>query len=632
MTEGLMPAASSWPEGSQVVYLRTRSGAPLGGHALIIGSPLAGLQGVPECLAAMRGWLESRGFVVAATPASSEAASVDAQMKALHDVVEPGDWVLVYYAGHGMQVLPPAGVDPTPLAVLLPIDAFEAEVVITADTWLRWIRALADKARPARGAEGAGVVLIMECCHALALMERWPEGVARTAIMDKIRRWLAQGTFRDPTDPLPGVVRVLATGRDDRADVGELTAALVGRLREHPDEPWWALMDRLRAGWTKPQQHPGVAGPVDRVPLSVERFVRPVGLVPCERRAGHWSTDHAGAMGWTSHRRLALTPSLRLPVQAWAELAADGRRLRMLDPSSESAMGHFAWAWAAPQRRHAVVMVDGPTAEHRHALTRRLEPLAAQVIEATPGCSIAPRGLLRFVATDRAVELHDPWGDRVARTSHCDEQAWSAWIDRLLSLEDWLSIADRGSPWPEGAIRLRWGSWDDQGCRVPWSTERPRVTTATPLWVEIAAEPWVRGYGSLFRIRADRVVEALSGWAPGGLPVVGSNPAVVGRRDDPLYFDPPPAAFSDEPRTEFLVALVCDRPLPLALLARGPVGSPANQPPPRYRGDHDAPVRLTMVVRTYQRDPLRLPGAEHMPSSSQRGVRGARVLLQRKTR
>lgn len=596
-TLGLPPR----PDGAQVMRLRTVDGAPIRGHALLIGAPLAGLRGVPESLAAVRGWLRSRGFVDIGEAVGSEAASIEGQMGTLIAEVEPGDWVLVYYAGHGMQVLP--GGEARPLAVLLPIDAFESEVVIAGDTWMGWMRALSKKAAPIQG-EGLGVVMVLDCCHALALTEHWPEAEVRAAVMNRVLEGLAARKHRDPTDPLPGVVRVLATGRDDRADVGEMTSALVRLLDEHPDEPWWALMDRLRAGWTKAQQHPGVTGPIDRVPLSSERFERPVGLVPCIRRGDEWAVELAGAMGWTSHRRLALTPSLRVPAQVWAELEADGHRLRMLEPGREELLscGGFAWAWAAPQGRRAVVVVDGNEARGRRELARRLEPLTRMVYEQTPLSRVADdHGLVSFTASGNTVEIRDRWGDLVARTSWHNEAAWSAWLDRLISLDEWLAVVEQGSPWPEGAIRLQWGTWNEIGERVPWAMENSTLAVASPLWVEVAAEPWVRGHVSLFRIRADRAVDCISAWAHGGLPIAGSGAVMIGTRRDPLRLELPGVAVDEEPGTEMLVALVSDRPVPLSALARGPVGSPSARPSRGVlRGTHEEPLRLAMLVHRYR--------------------------------
>lgn len=593
------------PDGAEVMRLRTEDGAPIRGHALLIGAPLAGLRGVPESLAAVRGWLRSRGFIDVGEAVASEAASIEGQMRALIDEVETGDWVLVYYAGHGMQVLPTAEVHPQPLAVLLPIDAFESEVVIAGDTWMGWIRALSKKATPSQG-EGRGVVMVLDCCHALALMERWPEAATRAAVMTRVREGLATRKHRDPTDPLPGVVRVLATGHDDRADVGEMTSALVQLLDEHPDEPWWALMDRLRAGWTKTQQHPGVTGPIDRVPLTSERFERPVGLVPCVRRGDEWTVELAGAMGWTSHRRLALTPSLRVPAQVWAELEADGHRLRMLEPGRGELLspGGFAWAWAAPQGRRAAVVVDGSEARGRHELARRLEPLSRMVYEQTPLSRVAnDHGLVSFTASGSSVEIRDRWGDLVARTSRHDDASWSAWLDRLLSLDEWLALVEQGSPWPEDAIRLRWGTWNEDRERVPWAVETPTIAAASPLWVEVEAEPWVRGHVSLFRVRADRAVDCISARAHGGLPLAGSGAVTIGTTRDPLRLELPGVAVDEGPRTEMLVALVSDRSVPLSALTRGPVGSPSRAV---LRGTHEGPLRLAMLVHRYR---IRVPHA-----------------------
>jgi hypothetical protein len=587
-----------WPGGAEVMRLRTEDGAPIRGHALLIGAPLAGLRGVPESLDAVRKWLTSRGFVGAGEVVGSEAASIEEQMSAMIGEVEPGDWVLVYYAGHGMQVLPIAEAHPQPLAVLLPIDAFESRVVIAGDTWMDWMRVLSKKAAPRHG-EGPGVVLVLDCCHALALMERWPEAEARAAVMKRIREGLTAHKFRDPTDPLPGVVRVLATGRDDRSDVGEMTSALVRLLDEHPDEPWWALMDRLRGGWTKAQQHPGMSGPIDRVPLSSERFERPVGLVPCVLSGDEWRVELAGAMGWTSHRRLALTPSLRVPAQTWAELEADGHRLRLLEPGHSEYLhpSSFAWAWAAPQGRRAVVVVEGNEPYTRRELAQRLEPLTQMVYEQTPLSRLADdHGLVSFTANGNAVEIRDRWGDLVARTSRHDEAAWSAWLDRLLSLDDWLAVAEQGSPWPEKALRMQWGTWNEDGERITWTMEDPMIAARSPVWVEVVAEPWVRGHVSVFRIRADRAVEWVSAHAPGGMSLAGQAVVTIGTRQDPLKLDSHGSTGDDTPKMEMLVALVSDRDLPLSALARGPVGSPAAKQPGSFRGSYAPPRCFRRVI------------------------------------
>ena len=94
--------------------------------------------------------------------------------------------------------------------------------------------------------------------------------------------------------------------------------------------------------------------------------------------------------------------------------------------------------------------------------------------------------------------------------------------------------------------------------------------------------------------------QGASSASAGGLPLVGTSPARVGTLDDPLRFARSPGLVDDGPRTEILVALVCDRPAPLSLLARGPVGSSAMKAPPAFRGERDEPLRLAMLTRTYR--------------------------------
>ncbi len=591
--------------GAQVIRMQTAPGAVVRGHALIIGAPLAGLQGVDRCMALMRRWLRSRGFAVVGEPVPSEAERIEEQMTALLGDVEPGDWVLVYYAGHGMQVLPREHEHPRPLAVMLPVDAIDSEVVLTGEDWIQWLEALSRKVEPEdRRGDVPGVTVILECCHAPALFEHWPGEAERKAILRRIREDLAarRQRHRGPFDPLPGVVRVLASGRDERADVGEMTAILVELLDAHPDEPWWAVMDRLRAAWSKPGQHPGIAGPAERVPLSLERLERPPGLVPCRRSAGSWRLENRSATGWTQ-RRLALTSSLRLPPTAWATLDVDDDRVRIVGPGADSiTLGDdFAWAIPAPHGRRAVVMVSGGTGRQRHDLVRRLQPLVrladAPVHPPEPG-----GGHVRFHLVGRTVEIYDRWGERVARTSLDDADLWSAWLDRLTTLDDWLELAKRGSPWPSGALELRWGLFRVGEAR-PFDAPHTSIEPSCPLWVEVIAAPWVRAYASIFRIRADRSVELLSRHAPRGLCMTGDYPkAGLGTVERPLRFEWPAGMADDEPRSEWIVALVCDRPMSLSMLGCGPVQATPTSPLPIYRGDDSVAPRMTMLVRRYRLD------------------------------
>lgn len=592
--------------GAQVIRLRTRPGAPVRGHALLIGAPLAGLVGVDRCLTLMQRWLLSKDFVVVDKPVPSEAARIEEQMTALLADVEPGDWVLVYYAGHGMQVLPREHEHPRPLAVMLPIDAIDSEVVVTGEDWNQWLEALSKAVEPddCRG-RVPGVTVILECCHALALMERWPEASEREAIMRRIREDLAalRRQHRGPFDPLPGVVRVLASGRDERADVGEMTAALVGLLDAHPDEPWWALMDRLRGAWSKPGQHPGVTGPIERVPVSHDRLERPAGLVPCRRDEASWRLEIGATTGWTPQRRLALTSSLRLPPRAWATLDADGARLHIVGPAEASAaLDDFAWAMPAPHRRRAVVMVSGGSARQRRDLARRLQPLV-KLVDEPAHRSENIHGHIRFQLTGRAVEIYDRWGDRVACTSRDDPELWSAWLDRLTTLDDWLDLAKRGSPWPAGALDLRWGTYDRGDTRC-FDGPHPAIDPSCPIWVEVIAAPWMRAYVSIFRILADRSVESLSRHAPRGLILTGDYPkAALGTSERPLRFEWPagePSATDDEPRTEWIVALVSEQPMSLAMLACDRVQAAPVSPLPIYRTNDPRSPRMTMLVQRYR--------------------------------
>jgi Caspase domain len=584
-------------DGAEVIRLRSTEQAPVSGHALLIGAPLGKLRRVGECLQAMQGWLEQRGWKLIER-GHPTAAGIEHHMNALIGDVQRGDFVLVYYAGHGIQVVGENVTQEPPVVVQVPMDAYEAKTVIPGDEWLRWMKELAHKA-DTQGRNAAGVTVILECCHSQGLLEQWSEETRRK-VMQRLRQRLEHGPRVRGVDPLEGVVRVFASGRDENARVGALTFALLKLWEEHPGEPWWALMDRVHAGWELADQSPGLAGLVERVPLSKDRLKRPEGLLPVVWKDEAWQLPHRQASGWLPGQRVGLTTSLGLPAHAQTRLEPGGTRLRVVEPAGGWRGDGFAWACAAPRRGQAIVGVGGVEPQLGVAL-RRLSPLVK--VRPLPEAALTgpSKHDVRFwVRADGMVEIIDRVGDTVACTSLVADETWAAWIDRLIALEQWLAVAERMAWRPRG-LEVQWGCWVN-GERVAWVAGPRAIAVGVPMWIEVKVDESEHAFATVFRVRADRAVEELTAYMPGGLPLTGQSPvATLGTPQHTLELTWPDGLRGSK-RTEWLVVIVSQQPVPLSALARSVVGSPAPEMPAVMRGGTLAGGgnrELAMLVREY---------------------------------
>ncbi|MCH9683083.1 MAG: caspase family protein [Deltaproteobacteria bacterium] len=610
--------------GAAVLRLRTRSDVNVPGHALLIGSPFNNLGGVGSCLRRVISWLIPL-YEVVEGPLEPTKANIETQVAELLRVVQPGDQTLVYYVGHGMQGLPDPEHHDQPVTALLPIDALLRDEtgpnLIPGNDVVEWLEQLADSCgvpppgpmqRSRRHDEvTASVTMIFECCHSAGVMGDWPAAaVDCTAIVEAMGRKLEERVRRGGADPLPRVVRVMASGRDEWAqgptvnDVGVMTHALVDLLEAHPDEPWWAVVDRLRMQWTESTQHPQIAGPDALIPLSGRRFERPADMWPCRRIARDWwHCALAEAAGCRPGQAVVLTSSLAVGGQARGrfELDEDGVLGIRLVADAVLSKQDFAWATRRAVVRRAVVNVRGGDAHARAALLTILKR-CAHARDEGPKPPGAPETLRRgrrsstvatFELDSDGVVLRDRWGDAVVRGELGDEALWESWLHRLVVLDDWLAMEHRARGWPDDGFTLRWGTWQQGRPRV-WGESPPTLSAQTPVWVELEASiACMPAFVSLFRVRGDRVVEALTPHIPGGLPIADRYPLVgLGRGAEPLQMQWPPGLDGDGPQWEQLVLMVSDRPLPLVLLRRGGVrGGGGNRP---------SAARLGMWVRPYR--------------------------------
>lgn len=581
--------------GAEVVRLRATEEASMRGHALLIGAPLWDLTHVDEAITCMSRWLEQRGFEVVARTGSTKA-EIEQQMRALADAVEPGDAVWVLYAGHGHRVEAPEEVFPDPRVVLMPMDA-TTNGAITGGQWQQWLWTLSARARDGRR-EVPGVTVVLDCCNAIGTTDAWPQG----ELGERLDTWITQQlrTIQTRDAVPPDVVQVFATRRNEKGRVSALTCALVGLLRAHVKEPWWALQDRLRARWERERlQRPCVVGSLDRVPFSRERWKRPDRTFLVDRRDDGWRLSIGQATGWTAGQPITLASSPWLPAQASARVSEDVSTLQVVDsPGGWTTEDGFAWARPASLAPRAVVALigEGPLREEAQ---RRLARRVGRIVDhPTRAGSRAPEPVARLeVRTDGMVEVLDRHGEVVACTSmDADaEHIWLAWIERLSTLEQWLAVAS-ASAWKPRGLTLRWGTWTD-GRPTPWSTTPPTIPAGAPLWLEVEVESSERGAVTVFRVLADRTVEDLTAGEPGGLAIGALRPKIqLGSLESPLRFSSPASATSGK-RRERMVIIVSQRPVLLSSLALGRVETLRLEP--AQRGAERAPTSLAMEVLEY---------------------------------
>ncbi|MCX4239722.1 caspase family protein [Paraliomyxa miuraensis] len=606
------------PPGATVLRLRTKEGAPSRGHALLIGCPFAGLGGVAECLVLVEGWLREHGYEAAGPSVRSTKQGILSELERLRADVRRGDQALVYYAGHGHQELPDVDDHDAPVAMLLPMDADEPAPQggpIPADLLVEQLRGIAracgaDLREPFAGS-GAGerspsMTIVLECCHAAGMMDAWPIDEAKRAKLLQSARRRITGVDRGGFDPEAGVLWVLATGRGEIArgsrsrTVGLMTRAVTTELAKHPGEPWWAVMDRVRATWTDSTQSPGLVGAEALVPLTSERIERPEDWLPCVRDqdAAPWLVELAHVLGWGEGESVMLTPLLAAPavVHGTLESGAAGLEVRM-DDGSALAGGRFAWASRSAAASTALVELWGSNALLRGDVASAIEGSVAEARDLGSGMRTTPKeGCVGLEVSTRGVIVRDRLGDAVACTSLTDASTWLRWIGRLAALERWLAVGTTTKGWPANAFALCWGTWSSSGAREAWTDSVPDLRAGVPVWIDLeAGTTCVPAYVGVFRIKANRDVELLTPHVPGGLPATGRYPLTKLGRDEALRFEWLGCAGNE--RTEQLVVMVSDRPLPFTTMARtdsvGGTGWDAD------RVEQRRPARVWMRAMTY---------------------------------
>lgn len=607
--------------GDEVRWLRTVGDAESRAHALLIGVPLDELGGVAGCLARMAGWLGSNYETVQHWGCASKAAISEA-FDSMQADVRGGDRVLVYYAGHGLQVTQETEEGNEVVSTLTTMDARRDDLTpeqrfIIADELVAWLEALAERvgadelstAAQLDSPTASHVSIVLDCCHAAGMPFAWPESKeTQSELLAHIASWYERSTV--PGQHSAGVSWVMAAGRDEVAggrrsgEVGLFTHALVDMLTAHGEEPWWAVMDRVRARWDRKTQSPATSGPCDVVPRTGLRIARPRGWTPCARQGDVWIPEMAEASGWRAAQRVALTGSLALPPTVQGSVVEHEGTLGVrVEAGGADLLEEQEFAWAARRNLARTMAVElwGGDAECRARVRSGLEGKVSCVRELGSRSRNRPQKSPMGLALENSdVVVRDAWGEALARTSDDEVDTWLRWAETLAVVDGWLAVERTVPSWRDGHFDLRWGTWngDDE---AQWPRGNPRVTSDTPLWIEVVDRE--RGWPShagVFRIRADRGISILGGGlANGGATLTRDSPSLrVGTPRSPLRFGWPETA-SGTQRVEELVAVVSNRPLTFSLLSTAEPDDPGAPLADRQRRYRSSGAKITMLRRRF---------------------------------
>ncbi len=402
--------------------------------ALLIGSPVGGLQGVSNDIRQIASRLEVRGFEC--RRCEGDRATRDeilAQLDRLRGEAEAGDAIVVYYSGHGGRCLLTTGQGGESQVAhnyLVPMD-HERETSfrgITDFELALTFRTLTDKT--------PNVTVILDCCHAStmvrgdqhrSLYRDGSEFVGQP--QERVRMWVGQRQYEMPrelqasyenfqnnkerlyVDSNPRIVRMVATGAGapafefdhDGVSGGYLTRELCAALdEEHALRSALSDGDRSQVSWDRvarrvrariiatrksTTQRPEVEGPSERLLFSTETEADLLDRTTLVRSSDGTAWIEAGTLhGLELGDRVEVFGNQDdvVGVATIKALFADHARVDIsANPAAEGSVGspgpglrsRDAVAKVADYTRAETVWIEESVA-HREGLIRRVEGLA----------------------------------------------------------------------------------------------------------------------------------------------------------------------------------------------------------------------------------------------------------------
>jgi len=599
-------------------------------RALVIGSQIAGLQGVEHDVARMKEALAGRGFAVDLRIGgdATRAGILDGYAALIRDAA-PGDAAVVYYSGHGGYVVNPdprAGSPehpevPQAMQLIVPTDAPQStdEDFRGITSWELSLH-LADLTRVTRN-----VTVIFDCCHA-AQMSRGAaarEAVPR-ALPHPIRlgidRYLSalrdQGARFDLLAPEgnPDAVRVFAAGETQSAweyvgasgeRTGVLTESLLGFLEEIGDGAvtWESLGRAIRERVLRlfPGQRAEIAGPIGREPFSLREPAR-ASSVPLGQRDGR-TILRAGRLAGVSEGDVYAVMPLDAPEY-------DGRtclaRATVTDVGALDATVTIADRLApGPLPDGAVAFpleLQLPRHPVRIAGSGTLAASLAAAVAASPRLRVAAAG---EAATDDAIvradserlTLADGLGElfpAVMVRNNDERPTVTAMVGLLTDLAVAASIRSlEGEHGLDGACaNVTWGVVID-GAPRPQPPHGTVLGLRDRIYLRVENGSQQRVYVHIFNIGVRGKVTLLTGAAPSGVRLEGGATYTLGAVDGRGLVGQPlgwPAGLApDLARRDELLVIATTQPVDLGVLET------KQRVPPDTVERNGAPLRLLLA-------------------------------------
>jgi caspase domain-containing protein len=543
-------------------------------HALLIGSQILGLRGPHNDVQAMAVLLSQRGFEIKkCTEAGASRAGILEAYRALIDVADKDDPVVIYYSGHGGYAEDKTG---RRVQYILPTDWGTDE-----NTFNGIVDAeLSDLLAQLTG-KTTNVTVILDCCHS-SLLSRGaddapPEFIAR-AVPGKWTKGLESHMVNAPArlhiTGNPHAVRLVACEADREAfeadhDVngqhvrrGIFTRALQQILEESGSAAlsWRGLCNRLREHVLSRarMQRPSVEGPADRVLFTTSEQTRPDAVVYFEHegkpalRASQLLGARVGIQYDVVRRgEISLTANSRVASATITTLDGSKALVSLTDVKEPPKVGALAFPKKSPFPAMPAALV-GPSNPDLH------KRLSASVL-----IDVTDREATRFV-----VETID---DKIVLTDHVDgvssllrlgndsygHAIATQWIERWAKAEALRALPPGGLA--HNAIELTWGCAVNSELQTRGRGDRFRVGEKICLYAKNASQQhlymWIIDIGVFGKVTIVSVAAEGQAIASGGRISLGDDNGVpVG-----LELEWPEDHASDlRPRRESLLVLAAN--------------------------------------------------------------------------
>lgn len=469
------------------------------GRALLIGAATGGLRGVEASVARFEEYLASRG--IAATKLVTENASRDAVLDALEQVAKElgrDEPFVFYYAGHGHLWFPPDEQAPQVILVLRGTHASTQRefLGLLGPELSEKLNVISDATR--------NITTVFDCCHSGGIIECHGSREVSSGALEQLRRQAGHAISvkagrRGAKVGLGTVVRIVATSKHERAGglggardaVGLLTHTLVDVLEDHPDEPWLAVMARVRARVhaRRRSQRPDVQGPWQRLPFSLHESSISPDLQPCLPVPKMWALQGPAllvAQAGDIYRLLSFSDGSFSADARVVEVQAQHVLLRIAEAPVRVLHGEEL-LWARPCRPHTpyLVRIQSDPRVSKSVVAHLRDAVDSCVYELIEDVCDGRRPIATLLCEASRVRVCDYLGDPIAELPV--RSPWAeleAWLSRAAAF--WRCVDNlRYDEALNEAFTLRWGIDGSGESLAIESSSAPCVASGSDLWFEI---------------------------------------------------------------------------------------------------------------------------------------------------